>query len=237
MPAPPSIATSTVSLQVAHAPPMNAFVARPAGAGPHPGLMVFQEAYGVNPHIRDVATRFAAQGFVATAPELFHRTGPGFEGRYGDFEGTKPHYDAITTPGLEADIQAAFAWLRQAPGVAGDRIHAVGYCMGGRVSFLANLVVPVASTVTYYGGGIVPEYLPRVVQAHGPALCFWGGLDQHIGLDGPRKLADAMRAAGKRHVHIEVSDAEHAFFCDARPSYNPRAARESWALTLEFLRS
>ena len=232
----PSIDTAAVSLRVPQATPMHAFVARPPGAGPHPGLMVFQEAYGVNAHIRDVATRFAREGYVAIAPELFHRTGPGFEGRYGDFEGTKPHFDAITTPNLEADIRATFEWLRQATGVAADRIHAVGYCMGGRVSFLANLVVPVASTVSYYGGRIVPELIPRLSQAHGPALCFWGGLDTHIGLEAPRALADGMRAAGKRHVHVEVSDADHAFFCDARASYNARAARESWALTLAFLR-
>jgi carboxymethylenebutenolidase len=232
----PSVTTSTVTLQVPQATPMDAFVARPAGAGPHPGLMVFQEAYGVNPHIRDVTTRFANQGYVAIAPELFHRTGPGFEGRYGDFEGTKPHFNAINTPDLEADIRATFAWLRQTGDVAADRIHAVGYCMGGRVSFLANLVVPVASTVSYYGGRIVPELLSRVSEAHGPALCFWGGLDQHIGLEGPRQLADAMRAAGKRHVHVEISDTDHAFFCDARGSYNARAARESWALTLDFLK-
>src|SRR5690242_14249046 len=109
----PSVTTSAVTLQVPQATPMDAFVARPAGAGPHPGLLVFQEAYGVNPHIRDVTTRFANQGYVAIAPELFHRTGPGFEGRYGDFEGTKPHFNAINTPDLEADIRATFAWLRQ----------------------------------------------------------------------------------------------------------------------------
>ena len=116
------------------------------------------------------------------------------------------------------------------------RVHAVGFCVGGRVAFLANLVLPLASTVSFYGGGIVPELVSRVGEAHGPALFFWGGLDKHIGIDAPRALSDALRAAGKTDVHVEIADADHAFFCDQRPSYNAHAAREAWALTLAFLK-
>ena len=77
---------ATVTLQVSDGTQMNAYVARPSEGDTHPGLLVFQEAYGVNEHIRDVTRRFAAQGFVAIAPELFHRTAPaGFEGSYSDF--------------------------------------------------------------------------------------------------------------------------------------------------------
>ena len=230
------VATAEISLTVADAPQMGAFVARPATAGPHPGLLLFQEAFGVNGHIKDVAQRFAREGFVVVAPELFHRTAPGFQGRYDDFDAVRPLIQGLTTAGLEADIRAAYAWLSSDPGVNRARTHAVGYCMGGRVAFLANLIVPVVSSASYYGGGMVPEYLPRVQDAHGAALFFWGGLDKHIGLDNPRALTDALRAAGKPTVHVEISDADHAFFCDERPAYNARAAREAWALTLAFFR-
>ena len=80
-------------------------MARPASGGPHPGLMVFQEAFGVNGHIRNVTERFAAQGYVAVAPELFHRTAPpGFEGNYNDFCSVMPHYQAVTNEAAEADV-------------------------------------------------------------------------------------------------------------------------------------
>jgi len=232
----PEVLTAEVSLPVADAPAMGAFVARPAAPGPLPGLLLFQEAFGVNGHIRDVARRFAREGYVVIAPELFHRAAPGFQGNYADFDGVRPLIQGLTTAGLEADIRAAHAWLSADPGVNRARTHAVGFCMGGRVAFLANLIVPVVSSASFYGGGMVPEYLPRLRDTHGAALFFWGGLDKHIGLENPRALTDALRAAGKNTVHVEISDADHAFFCDERPAYNPRAAREAWALTLAFFR-
>jgi len=225
-----------ITLTVPDAPPMAAFVARPATPGPRPGLLLFQEAFGVTGHIRGLAGRFAAEGYVVIAPELFHRRAPGFQGSYDNFDAVRPLVQGLTTAGLEADIRAAHAWLTSDPGVDRARTHAVGFCMGGRVAFLANLAVSVRSTASFYGGGMVPEYLPRVAEAHGPALFFWGGLDQHVGLEGPRRLTDALRAAGRASVHVEIADANHAFFNDERPAYNPRAAREAWALTLAFFR-
>ncbi len=214
---------------------MNAFMARPRDTGPFAGLLLFQEAYGVNAHIRDVASRFAALGYNVIAPELFHRTAPGFQGEYGDFESVRPHVAALTPAGLEADIRAAHGWLAADPGTDPAKIAAVGFCLGGRVAFLANLLVPVAGSASFYGRGIAPELLSRLGELHGPTLCVWGGKDQHIGLEAPRSLADALRAAGKPHVHVEVADADHGFFNDAAPRYHAAAARETWALLVQFL--
>ena len=230
-----SLRTGTITVGVAGESAMQAFVARPRDAGPHPGLLLFQEAFGVNAHIRDVAGRCAAAGYNTVAPELFHRTGPGFEGDYDDFESVRPHMAGLTIEGLEADIRATYQWLTQDPSTDPGRIVAVGFCLGGRVAFLANLVVPLAASASFYGRGIAPELLPRLGALHGPTLCAWGGQDQHIGLANPRALADALIAAGKTHVHVEFSDAGHGFYCDARKSYHPAAAREAWALTLDFL--
>ncbi|HET7790693.1 MAG TPA: dienelactone hydrolase family protein [Gemmatimonadales bacterium] len=229
-----AVRTESVTLPVAGAAAMNAFVARPESRGRHAGIMVFQEAYGVNAHIRDVASRCAREGYTAIAPELFHRSGAGVEAPYGDFERVRPLINGLTTEALEADIRAAHAWLSADGETDAARIAAVGFCLGGRVAFLANLVVPARATVTFYGGRMEP-LVARAGEAHGPALCFWGGQDSHVGLETPRKLADAMRAAGKRHLHVEISDAGHGFFCDAKPDYNPRAAADAWALTLAFL--
>jgi carboxymethylenebutenolidase len=232
------VVSEKIELQVPGASPMLAYVARPSTAGLHPGLLVFQEAFGVNSHIRDVTERFAAQGYVAIAPELFHRTAPpGFEGSYSDFPAIMPHYQGVTTEAAEADIRAAYDWLRASSHARPDAISSVGFCMGGRVSYLANSVVPLRSAVSYYGGGIAPGLLDRAARMHGPILLFWGGLDKHITPELRRSVVDALTAQNKPYVNVEFSNADHAFFCNERPAYQAQAARQSWALTLEFLRS
>ena len=115
-------------------------------------------------------------------------------------------------------------------------ISSIGYCMGGRISFLANSALPLKRAVSYYGGNIAPALLDRASMLHGPMLFFWGGLDKHIPPEQREQVIDALKQNGKKYVNVEISDADHAFFCDARPAYNPRASQLAWALTLEFLR-
>jgi carboxymethylenebutenolidase len=225
-----------INLKVSDGTEMRAYVARPQGSGTHPGIMVFQEAFGVNEHIRDVTRRFAGEGYVAIAPELFHRTGPGFEGTYGDFSTVQPHMQALTQEGLTADIKATYDWLINDPGVNRAAICSTGYCLGGSTSFLADAVVPLQASVSYYGGRI-SEMLDKAGDLHGPILMFWGGLDKHIGPEKYRAAEDALREAGKTYTNVVISDADHAFFNDSRPQvYNERASREAWALTLSFLK-
>jgi len=217
---------------------MAAYVARPSAPGRHPGLIVFQEAFGVNSHIRKVTERFAAQGYVAVAPELFHRTAPaGFEGDYNDFPSVMPHYQAVTNEAGEADVRAVYEWLGSSPNVRADQVSSVGFCMGGRISFLANCVAPLRSAVSFYGGGIAQTLLDRTSRLHGPTLLIWGGLDKHISAEHRRAVTNALNSENKSYVNAEFSQAHHAFFCDERGAYEPRAARQAWALTLEFLRS
>jgi len=227
--------TEKITLNVADGTSMNAYVAAPADGAKVPGLLVFQEAFGVNAHIRDVADRFAKEGYVAIAPELFHRTGPGFEGDYGNFPACMPHMQALTPEGMIADARAAFDWLQKNPRVLPNATACTGYCMGGRASFLANSALPLKAAVSYYGGGIVPGLLPRVATQNAPILFFWGALDTHIPKEHVRAIVDAMQEANKTYVNVEFSDANHAFFCDARPAYKETAARQAWKLTLEFL--
>lgn len=235
---PKEIVRDKVELKVAGSNPMMAYVARPASGGPHPGLLVFQEAYGVNSHIRNVTNRFAAEGYAAIAPELFHRTAPaGFEGDYKNFPSVMPHYQAVTNEAAEADIRAAYEWLRSNSHVQTDRISSVGFCMGGRVSFQANTVVPLHCAVSFYGGGIAPGLLDRAAKLHGPALLIWAGLDKNITPERRRAVTEALSAQRKTYVNVEFSNADHGFFCDERSAYEPNAARQSWAITLEFLRS
>jgi carboxymethylenebutenolidase len=228
---------STLTLRVGDGTTMAAYVARPPGPGPFPGLIVFPEAFGVNHHIRAVANRFAVEGYLAIAPELFHRTAPpGFVGSYTDFSQVMSHMNAITEAGLEHDARAAWDWLHAQPQLRAGVVACIGYCLGGRTSFIANSVLPLRAAISYYGGGIAPGLLKRAPAQHGPLLLFWGGLDKHIPPEQTAQVAAALRQAGKPHINVEVSYADHGFFCDERATHHPQAAAEAWALTLAFLR-
>ncbi|HVB04268.1 MAG TPA: dienelactone hydrolase family protein, partial [Chitinophagaceae bacterium] len=206
-------------------------------SGSHAGILVFQEAFGVNGYIRDIANRFATLGYVAIAPELFHRTQPGLEAAYTDFESIRPHLQAITIEGLEQDIRASFKWLQSNHAVKPGDMVSIGFCMGGRVSYLANCILPLKAAVSFYGAGISPELSGRAGELHAPMLFFWGGLDQHITRDITQHIVKSLEEAGKPFINVDISYADHGFFCNERASYQPEAAKEAWALTLAFLQN
>ena len=230
-------ASNRVVIRVADGTDMSAYVARPRGSGPFPAILVFQEALGVNAQIRGVADRYAALGFVAVAPELFHRFAPGFETQTFDRDAFMPLIHKLTIDGMIADVAATYHWAASQAGIRTDKIAAVGYCMGGRAVYLANSEVPLAAAISYYGGGIAPDLLDRAPKLHGPHLFFWGGRDPGIPPEKHRAVADAVRDAGKRFVDVEFSDAQHGFFNVEVERGNPRAASESWALGRAFLES
>jgi carboxymethylenebutenolidase len=229
--------TEYVTLSVTDGTSMRAYIAHPEGKA-KAGLLVFQEAFGVNAHIRDVTERFAREGYLCISPELFHRTAPGLEADYTNFAEVMPHMQALTDAGLAADIQAAYGWLKN--GEAKNLpIGATGYCMGGRTSIHAALTVPLKCAVSYYGGGIAPggmfpSLADRLKDLKCPTMYFWGGLDAHIGMEAVRAVETALADAKKDYTNVVFSEADHGFFCDARASYNAVAAKEAWALTLEF---
>jgi carboxymethylenebutenolidase len=230
------VVSEKVAVSVADGSSMEAFVVRPTGHGSFPALLLFQEAFGVNFHIREVAHRFARLGIVVIAPELFHRTAPpGTEIPYDNFPLAQPHLKALTPEALKLDVRATYDWLLAQPFVKRDLIACIGFCFGGRVSFLANATLPLQAAVSFYGGGIAPALLGEVPNLHATMLFFWGGLDKHIGQDQIRPLMDACNDQGKAFVNVEISNADHGFFCDARPSYNHEAAELGWKLTLSFL--
>ncbi len=225
-----------IKLNVSDGSSMSAFVARPRGTEKHPGIFVFQEAFGVNAYIRNIAERFAKEDYVAIAPELFHRTSTHFEGDYNDFEGTRNHIQALTNEGLVADIKAVDNWIRSEARILIDEVVSIGFCMGGRVSFLANQTVKLKAAISFYGGGI-PTIINQVPQMQAPQLMFWGGLDKHIGDDQVTTVTNALKKNNKKYVSVTFSDADHGFFCDVRQSYNSVAAKQAWSLLNEFLNS
>ena len=225
-----------ISLNVSDGTTMAAFVARPKDSEKHPGILVFQEAFGINSHIRDITGRFAEEGFISIAPELFHRTGKGFEGNYNDFESTWVHVQALTNEGLIADIISVNEWLKNEKRLLSNEVASIGFCMGGRVSFLANTLLNLKAAISFYGGGM-PSILDRVPDIHAPMLMFWGGLDKHIDENQINTITASLKLNNKNYVNIVFSNADHGFFCNARASYNPDAAKQAWALAIAFLNS
>ncbi len=192
----------------------------------------------MNAHIRDVTARFAREGYLAIAPELFHRSGPGFESSYRTFNSVMPHMQALTDDGHERG-HSRVVRLAAEERRARASVGAVGYCMGGRTACLAAITVPVKGAVSYYGGGIgpggmFPSLVDRLKDLKAPMLFFWGGKDEHIPAEQAHAVIEGLKAAKKTYVNVEFSDADHGFFCDARPSYNPAAAAQAWPLTLAF---
>ena len=227
-----AIQTERHVLQVSDGTEMDLFAARPGRAGA-PGLLVFQEAFGVNGHIQGLCEAFAREGWLAAAPEIYHRTAPGEIFAYDDIASARPHMQAMTDGGIRADQQAAFDWLR---GQGCPTVGAIGYCMGGRMAFLANANLPVAAAVSYYGGGI-QTYGAQVPFLHGPMLLIWGGKDAHVTREHARAVEDLLISTGKPFISTTFSEADHGFNCDERASHHPESARQARALALAFLRA
>lgn len=222
-----------VELAVSDGTTMHGHVARPARALSNaPGVIVMQDAYGWTPFLADVTRRFADAGFLAIAPEFYHRDGHGITMPYDEELLRKGQRPTLTAAGEIADGEAAYAWLRSETG--NDRIAAYGFCMGGRLAYQLNAHVPLRAAVSFYG--VAPTF-DEVASQHAPLLMIWAGLDHHIKLSERRNMADALTAAGKKHTQLVFGDAQHGFFCHAREwVYSESATRQSWAISMEYFR-
>jgi carboxymethylenebutenolidase len=185
-----------------------------------------------------VCHRFARLGYTAAAPDVFHRSaGARFTAPYTETTG-REHAGKLTSQGVAADLSAVHARLTEILSAHEDdvRIAACGFCMGGRLAFHANALLPLSCAVSFYGGGI-HGVLDQAPAQHGPLLLFWAGKDANITKEHRRATADALEAAGKRFTEVSVGHAEHGFFCDQRKAYDAEAAREAWGLTTAFFAS
>jgi carboxymethylenebutenolidase len=215
----------TVRLRTADGFEPSAYVARPAGTAKG-ALVVIQEIFGVNGHIRRVADGFAADGYLAIAPALFDRIRPGITLGYGENEiqeGIALKGQSSTENAL-ADIAAARDFVKEA-----GKAAVIGYCWGGFLAWVSATRLPgLAAAVSYYGGGIgtVAQEQPRC-----PVLMHFGEKDHAIPLSDVEKV----RAAHPKGVEIHVYPAGHGFNCDERGSYDADSAKIARERTLAFL--
>jgi carboxymethylenebutenolidase len=216
--------------------PMPAQLAQPAASGPLPAVIVVQEAFGLNDHIKGVGRRLAAEGYVTLAPDLFHRGGVGRTAGYDDLPKALKLMGDLTDQGIVEDVAAAVAALEGRQSVLRDRIGITGFCMGGRVSYLAACALPgkIRAAVPFYGGGIPVD---RTATLEAPVLAFFGEDDPFIPLDQVKALeAETGRCGKSVEVHV-YPHAGHGFFCNERESYRPDSAADAWKrLTAFFAR-
>ena len=229
--------TGTLTLETADGP-MAAYEAVPddpvRGA-----VIVIQEAFGVNDHIEDVTRRFAAEGYHAVAPALFHRAGGG-TAPYDDFEAVLPFFEGLSDEGILADVDATLAHMHVS-GFGDARIGIVGFCFGGRVTFLAAARRPLGAAVGFYGGGIVTQRSPQFPALLGeaatlavPWLGLFGDRDESIPVEDVEQIREALAAAPVDAEVVRYADAEHGFHCDQRPSHNAAASDDAWRRTLDW---
>jgi carboxymethylenebutenolidase len=201
----------------------------PAGKGP--GIVLFQEIFGVNAHIRGVAEQYALDGFVVLAPDIFWRQAPkvqlGYEG--ADRDRGIEIMKQLKPDELLADIKASVATLRALPETQG-KVGAVGYCLGGRLAYLAAANTDVDAAVAYYGGGI-HEQLGVAGNIKAPMQFHYAENDHAIPLSGVEQVRATMGQRAEVHVY---AGAQHGFNCWDRASYDPKSAVLAHGRTLVF---
>lgn len=203
----------------------------PTGRGP--GLVLWQEIFGVNAHIRAVARQYALDGFVVLAPDTFWRQAPrvdlGYEG--ADRERAFSLMQGYAPEQARSDIGAAVRALRQRPEVSGA-VGSIGYCMGGRLAYLSAATAGVDAAVAYYGGGIQTQ-LDLAAGIGCPVQFHYAERDDHIPLDAVERVRQAMQGK-EAEVHV-YPGAQHGFNCWARASYDAASAALAHGRALAFL--
>jgi len=232
------VTNTTVQLNTADGK-MDAYVAQPQDGGSYPGIVVIQEAFGVNDHIKKVTDRLAAEGYVAIAPDIYHRESERII-PYAEMPKAIAALQRVVDGKAMEDVGASIAHLKSQSNVKAGAIGVTGFCMGGRLTYLtaAHHANEVKCAVPYYGGGIPmgnPSPLSRTKEIKCPMYLFFGAKDQLIPLDHVNQIKTEL-SGNKIAFQMEVyPEAGHGFFCDDRAmSYNAGAAKDAWEKTKAF---
>jgi len=220
---------------------MEGYLTQPEGEGSHPAVVVIQEIWGVNSHIQSVVDRLPSLGYVGLAPAMFHREGPMTTGLHEEMDTAIAPMRNSTDADILADVNAAMAYLKAQSFVVGDKIGIVGFCYGGRVSYLAACnVSDLAASVVFYGGGIGnalgdgPSPLEQTANIGCPMLGLFGVEDANPTPDDVAKMDSKLTTHGKAHEFHSYDGAGHGFHCETRASYRPEAAADAWGKAMAW---
>ena len=239
--------SETIELAVADGTAMRACLARPAGAPAATGVIVAHELFGVNPDIRGVAGDLAAAGYLAVAPEFYHRDAPAGRWLERDDAGRQEGFGylgRLTRQQALDDAAAAVGWLRGQPGI--DRAAMIGFSAGGHLSYLAACRLPLSRTAVLYGGWLpttdIPMSQPEPTLELTPGitgrlLYLVGEADTLIDAAQAAQIRGALAAAGTGHEVVSYPGAAHAFFWPGTPAFSRPARDDAWARILALLAS
>lgn len=220
---------------------LKGYYVAPTGKGPFPAVLVLMEAFGLNTHIQDVCDRLAKAGYAALAPDFYD----GAIFAYTDVSAAIAKLKTIDDDKAMAQFGSGLDFLAGRAEVAKGQVGTIGFCMGGRLAFLAAIAHPerIKAAVCFYGGGIAANpdmlgrkaLLDRVGAIKDPILLLYGADDGLIAADEHERIALALSSQKKRYTLSVFPKAGHGFFCNERESYAPAAAQEAWENSLSFL--
>ncbi len=224
------VRTSTVDLKV-NGDGTYAFVAQPDDDARHPGVVLIQEWWGIEPHIRDLAQKLAAEGFVVAVPDLYH-----------DKIATEPNDAQRMTMMIRGNVDraakeiiGALDTLKAMPNVEPKKLGLMGFCIGGFMAYVVASRYPdLGAVVAFYGAGYDPTP-EEVAKINAPVLAIYGSKDQSIPPDQIKKIQQVFKAEGK-NITVKIYDASHAFINPSHGMGNEKAAAEAWPLAVNFLK-
>ncbi|NEO84378.1 MAG: dienelactone hydrolase family protein [Spirulina sp. SIO3F2] len=223
-----------------------AYLAQPQASGIYPGIVVIQEVFGINSHIRNITERLAQAGYVAIAPAIYQRTAPGFEVGYSpeDLAEGRKHKEQTTAPQLLNDIQCAIAYLQSLSQVKLGGVGTIGFCFGGHVAYLAATLPTVRATASFYGAGIAimtpggdEPTLMRTAEIQGTIYCFFGNADPLIPVEQVETITTALQTHQIDHQIFRYDNVGHGFVCDQRSDYDETAANHAWQQALQLFKA
>jgi len=215
---------------------MRMYASVPSGSGPFPAIVVAQHGGGVDTFIQSICDRLAGEGYAAVAPDLFHRITPEMLA-----DGSRP-INHLSDPDIVGDINTTVDWLRNHRSIDGERLGITGFCMGGRVTWLAAATnTHFKAAVPYYGGNIMVPWgkankspFELASNINCPIMFHFGAIDQNPSQEDMAKLDAELKRMNKSHQFFTYPGADHAFMDHTGQRYNKAAADASWPRTLEF---
>ncbi len=224
------VRTSTVDLKV-NGDGTFAFVAQPDDDARHPGIVLIQEWWGIEPHIRDLAQKLAAEGFVVAVPDLYH-------GKIATEPNDAQRMMMMIRGNIDRaarEIIGALDTVKAMPNVEPKKLGLMGFCIGGFMAYVVASRYPdLGAVVAFYGAGYDPTP-EEVAKINAPVLAIYGSKDQSIPPDQIKKIQQVFKAEGK-NITVKIYDASHAFINPSHGMGNEKAAAEAWPLAVNFLK-
>jgi carboxymethylenebutenolidase len=224
---------------------VDAYLATPLVEGNFPAVIVIQEIFGVNAHIRDVTQRMAKQGYVAIAPAIYQRIAPHFEAGYTpeDIKIGKEYKEQTKASEILQDLQATINYLYTIPQVKKIGVGSMGFCFGGHITYLGATLPEIKATASFYGAGITnwcpaesTPTLSKTADIKGTIYTFFGTEDASIPLEQVKEIEETLQKYKIDHQVFRYEGADHGFFCDQRNSYNKIAAQDAWKKVLALFK-